>query len=55
MIATFFKVHHHVEKGDLVSTSACVQSFKITCKNELVVFSERNKTDFVRSDSFGCD
>lgn len=44
MIATFFKVHHHVEQGDLVSTPTCVQGLEIACKNELVVFSgEENR------------
>lgn len=38
VIATFLKVHHHVQQRNLVSTSAGVQGLKITCENELVVF-----------------
>lgn len=39
VIATFFKVHHHIEQGDLVSTPTRVQGLEIACENELVVFS----------------
>lgn len=38
VIAALFQVHHHIEQRDLVSSSAGIQGFKVTCEDELVVF-----------------
>lgn len=39
VVAALLQVHHNVEQGHLVPSALGVQSLKISCQDELVIFS----------------
>lgn len=43
MIAALLQVHDNVQQGDLISSSFGIQSLKILCQNEFVVFSANKR------------
>lgn len=46
VVAAFLEVHDNIQQRDLVSSSFCVQSLKVLCQNELVVFPANRGNTF---------